>query len=166
MGDKVSRQPVDFWGNTRRAVLGQGLGMGWGDEFEARYMSGNEPYETALPRIRSEYGEYAKQYPFTQGASEFVGGVIPGVGMMMIPGMQPAGLMRLGALGAVSGALSGAGSATEGNRTSGAGGGALIGGGLGVGLPIALRGTGGALKWLQERLFSTPEVVQNRALER
>ena len=166
MGDKVSRQPVDFWGNTRRAVLGQGLGMGWGDEFEARYMSGNEPYETALPRIRSEYGEYAKQYPFTQGASEFVGGVIPGVGMMMIPGMQPAGLMRLGALGAVSGALSGAGSATEGNRTSGAGGGALIGGGLGVGLPIALRGTGGALKWLQERLFSTPEVVQNRALEK
>ena len=166
MADKVSRQPVDFWGNTRRAVLGQGLGMGWGDEFEARYMSGNEPYETALPRIRSEYGEYAKQYPFTQGASEFVGGVIPGVGMMMIPGMQPAGLMRLGALGAVSGALSGAGSATEGNRTSGAGGGALIGGGLGVSLPLALRGTGGALKWLQERLFSTPEVVQNRAVEK
>lgn len=178
MGDKVSdltlsnlvtgRRPVDPYLNTARAVLGQGLGMGWGDEAEAwlRSKLGNESYETLLPQIRSEYGQYAKQYPFTQGVSEFVGGAAPGVAMMMIPGMQPAGLARLGALGAASGAISGAGSATEGNRASGAGGGALIGGGLGVGLPLALRGTGGALKWLQERLFSTPKVVQDRALEK
>jgi len=163
MADKVVSDP---YLNTARAVLGQGLGMGWGDEAEAwlRSKMGNESYETALPRIRSEYGEYAKQYPITQGVSEFVGGAAPGIGMMMIPGMQPAGLMRLGALGATTGAVSGAGSATEGNRTSGAGGGALIGGGLGVGLPIALRAAGGAGKWLRERLFSTPEVVQDRAL--
>ena len=178
MGDKVSnltlsdlvtgREPVNPYSNTARAILGQGLTMGWGDEIEAGIRSKffNEPYETALPRIRSEYGQYAKQYPITQGVSEFVGGAAPGIGMMMIPGMQPAGLMRLGALGAASGAISGAGSATEDNRTSGAGSGALIGGGLGVGLPIALRGAGGALKWLQERLFSTPQVVQDRALEK
>jgi len=165
MADKVVPNP---YLNTARAVLGQGLGMGWGDEAEAwlRSKMGNESYETVLPKIRSEYGQYAKEYPITQGVSEFVGGAAPGIGMMMIPGMQPAGLMRLGALGAASGAVSGAGSATEGNRASGAGGGALIGGGLGVGLPIALRAAGGAGKWLRERLFSTPEVVQNRALEK
>lgn len=168
MADKVPGQPVDFLSNTARAVLGQGLGMGWGDEAEAwlRSKLGNESYETVLPKIRSEYGQYAKQYPITQGVSEFVGGAAPGVGMMFVPGMQPAGLMRLGALGAASGAISGAGSATEGDRMSGAGSGAVFGGGLGVGLPIALRGTGGALKWLQERLFSTPKVVQDRALEK
>ena len=178
MGDKVSnltlsdlvtgRRPVDPYLNTARAVLGQGVGMGWGEEAEAwlRSKLGNESYETVLPQIREEYGQYAKQYPITQGVSEFVGGAAPGIGMMMIPGMQPAGLMRLGALGAASGAISGAGSATEDNRTSGAGSGAVIGGGLGVGLPIALRGAGGALKWLQERLFSTPQVVQDRALEK
>ena len=168
MADKVPGQPVNPYSNTARAVLGQGLGMGWGDEAEAwlRSKLGNEPYETALPRIRSEYGQYAKQYPITQGVSEFVGGAAPGVGMMFVPGMQPAGLARLGALGAATGAISGAGSATEGDRMSGAGSGAVFGGGLGVGLPIALRGTGGASKWLQERLFSTPKVVQDRALEK
>ena len=178
MGDKVSnltlsdlvtgREPVNPYSNTARAILGQGLTMGWGDEIEAGIRSKffDEPYETALPRIREEYGQYAKQYPITQGVSEFVGGAAPGIGMMMIPGMQPAGLMRLGALGAASGAISGAGSATEGNRTSGAGSGAVIGGGLGVGLPIALRGAGGALKWLQERMFSTPKVIEDRALEK
>ena len=163
MADKVNP-----YSNTARAILGQGLTMGWGDEIEAGIRSKffNEPYETALPRIRSEYGQYAKQYPITQGVSEFVGGAAPGVGMMFVPGMQPAGLARLGALGAASGAISGAGSATEGDRMSGAGSGAVFGGGLGVGLPLALRGTGGAAKWLQERLFSTPKVVQDRALEK
>jgi len=176
MGDKVSnltlsdlvlgKRSVDPYLNTARAVLGQGVGMGWGDEAEAwlRSKLGNESYETALPRIRSEYGEYAKQYPITQGVSEFVGGAAPGVAMMFVPGMQPAGLARLGALGAASGAVSGAGSATEDNRARGAGSGALIGGGLGVSLPIAMRAVGGAGKWLRERLFSTPEVVQDRAL--
>ena len=165
MADKVVSDP---YLNTARAVLGQGVGMGWGDEAEAwlRSKLGNESYETVLPRIREEYGQYAKQYPITQGVSEFVGGAAPGIGMMFVPGMQPAGLMRLGALGAATGAVSGAGSATEGDRASGAGGGALIGGGLGVGLPIALRAAGGAGKWLRERLFSTPEVVQDRALEK
>ena len=178
MGDKVSnltlsdlvlgKRSVDPYLNTARAVLGQGVGMGWGDEAEAwlRSKLGNESYETALPRIREEYGRYAKQYPITQGVSEFVGGAAPGIGMMFVPGMQPAGLMRLGALGAATGAVSGAGSATEGDRVSGAGGGALIGGGLGVSLPIALRAAGGAGKWLRERLFSTPQVVQDRALEK
>lgn len=176
MGDKVSnltlsdlvlgKRSVDPYLNTARAVLGQGVGMGWGDEAEAwlRSKLGSESYETLLPQIRSEYGQYAKQYPITQGVSEFVGGAAPGIGMMFVPGMQPAGLMRLGALGAATGAVSGAGSATEGDRASGAGGGALIGGGLGVGLPIALRAAGGAGKWLRERLFSTPKVVQDRAL--
>ena len=45
MGDKVSnltlsdlvlgKRSVDPYLNTARAVLGQGLGMGWGDEAEA-----------------------------------------------------------------------------------------------------------------------------------
>ena len=73
MADKVSnltlsdlvlgKRSVDPYLNTARAVLGQGVGMGWGDEAEAwlRSKLGNESYETALPRIREEYGQYAKQ---------------------------------------------------------------------------------------------------------
>ena len=51
----------NYWGNTARAVLGQGLAMGWGDELEAkiRTMSGDETYEEELAMIADSYDVYA-----------------------------------------------------------------------------------------------------------
>ena len=76
-----------------RAAIGQGLGMGWGDEAEAwlRAKSGEGTYEQNLAKIRNEYGQYSKENPFVSGVAEFAGGAIPGVAAMMIPGGQGAG---------------------------------------------------------------------------
>jgi len=159
-----------------RAAIGQGLGMGWGDEAEAwlRAKSGEGTYEQNLAKIRNEYGQYSKENPFVSGAAEFTGGMIPGVAAMMIPGGQGAGaaalqrstagaLARLAAAGATTGAVSGAGSAEEGKRGSGAVTGSLIGGTLGVAIPVGLRTGKGAYNWLRERLAPTENVIAQRA---
>ena len=162
-----------------RAAIGQGLGMGWGDEGEAwlRSKLGQGSYEDQVKQIREEYGQYAKENPYTSGALEFAGGAAPGVAAMMIPGGQAAGaaqlqrstlgaLGRLAATGAATGAVAGAGAADEDKRLSGAGVGAVAGGILGVALPTALRGTGAAGKWLRERLYPTESVVAERAAQK
>ena len=159
-----------------RAVLGQGLGMGWGDEGEAwiREKLGQGKYEDLVKQIRQEYGQYAKENPYTAGALEFGGGAAPGIAAMLIPGGQAAGtaalqrstmgaLARLAGAGAASGAIGGAGAANEGDRLTGAGTGAVIGGTVGVALPTLLRGTGTGYKWLRDRLFPTDSTAQNRA---
>lgn len=159
-----------------RAGLGQGLGMGWGDEAEAwlRAKSGQGSYEDNLKRIRQEYGQYAGENPFTAGAAEFTGGALPGVGMMMLPGGQGAGaaqlgrstmgaLGRLGLMGAGTGAVAGAGTATEGERGSGAISGGAVGGMLGVALPLGMRAGSSTYNWLRGRLFPTEELAQKTA---
>jgi hypothetical protein len=159
-----------------RAAIGQGLGMGWGDEAEAwlRAKSGEGTYEQNLAKIRNEYGQYSKENPFVSGVAEFAGGAIPGVAAMMIPGGQGAGaaalqrstmgaLARLAAAGAATGAVSGAGSAKEGERGSGAVTGGAIGGTLGVAIPVGLRGSKGAYNWLRERLAPTESLIAQRA---
>jgi len=160
---------------SARAALGQGLMMGFGDEAEAwlRSKTNDGSYEANLQKIRKEYGQYAKENPIASIVSEVGGGIVPGVAAMFIPGMQPAaaastigGLARLSALGATSGAVSGAGSATEGQRGSGAVSGAFLGGALGATVPVALRGVGGGAKWLNERLFPTEALAQTRATEK
>jgi hypothetical protein len=85
-----------FIGGTRAAV-GQGLGMGWGDEAEAwlRSKLGNESYEDNLKKVRNEYAEFSQQYPVTSGTSEFLGGAAPGVAMMMYPPTRQAGAQRV-----------------------------------------------------------------------
>lgn len=159
-----------------RALLGQGLGMGWGDEAEAwlRSKAGEGDYEGDLNRIRQEYGQYAKENPFVSGASEFVGGALPGVGMMLVPGGQAAGaaqlgrstmgaLGRLALTGAAAGTVSGAGSATEGQRGLSAVMGGVLGGTLGAALPISMRGMGGAARWLRDRLIPSEARAQSAA---
>jgi len=166
----------EFLGGAR-ALLGQGLGMGWGDEGEAwlRSKLGEDDYEQNLKRIREEYAQFSKKHPFTAGASEFAGGAAPGIAAMFIPGMQPVGaaqigatgmgaLARMSALGGLSGAVSGAGSAGEDSRGSGAASGAVLGAGLGLALPVALRGAGAGARWLQERLMPTEALVGERAI--
>lgn len=151
--------------NLARAVIGQGMGMGWGDEGEAwlRSKLGDEEYDDALKRIRSEYGHYAKTNPGTAATAEFVGGAAPGVAAMMLPGMQSVGAnqvarsgigaaARMGLAGAATGAIAGSGAAEEGDRMSGAGTGAVLGGALGLAIPAGIRAAGGASNWLKERL--------------
>lgn len=170
---------ADGYTNAARAFLGQGLGMGWGDEGEAwlRSKLGGQPYEQALQQIRQEYAQYARENPGTAMAAEFAGGMAPAIGMMFVPGAQPAAaaqmqrttlgtLGRLAALGGATGAVSGAGSATEGERGTGAVVGGTLGTVIGGGAPVVLRGAKGAGQWLRERLAPTEAVISQRAGEK
>ena len=166
---------ADPYVGAARAVLGQGLGMGWGDEAEAwlRSRLGQGSYEQNLGQIRGEYGQYHKENPVLAPTLEFAGGVAPGLAAMMIPGGQAAGaaqlartavpassgLLKSGALGALTGGISGAGSAEQ-DRASGALAGTALGGALGVATPIAMRGASSAAKWLAERLNPTSAGAQ------
>ena len=165
--------------NLTRAVLGQGLGMGWGDEAEAwlRSKLGDQPYEQALGQIRQEYARYARENPATTMAAEFAGGMAPAVGMMFVPGAQGAAvtqaqrstmgaLARLAALGGATGAVSGAGTAEEGGRIGGAVTGGTLGTIIGGGAPVVLRSAKGAGQWLRERLAPTESVISSRAGEK
>jgi len=162
--------------NAARAFLGQGLGMGWGDEAEAwlRSKLGDQPYEQALGQIRQEYARYARENPATAMAAEFAGGMAPAVGMMFIPGAQPAAaaqaqrstmgaLARLAALGGATGAVSGAGTAEEGGRVGGAVTGGTLGTIIGGGAPVVLRGAKGAGQWLRERLNPSEATISQAA---
>lgn len=162
-----------------RAFLGQGLGMGWGDEAEAwlRSKLSDQPYEQALKQIRQEYAQYSKESPVLSTAAEFAGGMAPAVGMMLLPGGQPAGAAQLGtstmgalaklaALGGVTGTVSGAGSAEEGGRTSGAVTGGTLGTAIGLGTPIAIRSAKGAGSWLRDRIAPSEATIATRAGEK
>ena len=167
-----------------RALLGQGLGMGWGDEGEAwlRSKLGSKSYEDNLAKIRDEYAQYSAENPYAAGTLEFAGGMLPAVGMMLTPGGQPAALAQTGRAsagmlsrlaqspmarsifaGGTTGAVAGAGTATEGERGSGAGAGALMGTTLGAAIPVGMRTAGGGYNWLKERLMPTPQGIQDRA---
>ena len=170
-----------------RAMLGQGLGMGWGDEGEAwlRSKLGSGSYEDNLAKIRDEYARYSAENPYTAGTLEFGGGMAPAVAMMLTPGGQPAAIAQtqrasasaLAKLaqspmarsifaGGTSGAVAGAGTATEGERGSGAGSGALMGTALGAAIPVAMRTGKGGYNWLKERLMPTPQGIQDRASQK
>ena len=59
--------------NMARALLGQGLTMGWGDELEAMLSKGD--YQTNLDNIRQLYAKYAKENPIESTTAEFIGGL-------------------------------------------------------------------------------------------
>lgn len=97
MADKI---PVNPYIGSARALVGQGIGMNWGDEAEAwlRSKIGQGSYEENLNKIRGEYTQFGREHPLLQGGLEFVGGAIPAVGAMFTPGGQVPGAARLGAL--------------------------------------------------------------------
>ena len=74
----------NFWGNTARAVLGQGLAMGWGDELEARIrsMRGDETYEEELNMINDSYTQFADENPGVALSGEIGGGFLPLIGSL------------------------------------------------------------------------------------
>lgn len=68
--------------NFARALIGQGLGMGWGDEAEAwlRSKVSGRPYAEEREQINRQYGQFAQRYPIMAPATEFAGGVLPAIG--------------------------------------------------------------------------------------
>lgn len=125
------------YGNIKAGI--QGLTMGFGDEFEATVKSllTKTPYEQNISALRFSKEEFERQQPMQALASE-VGGSVPtallgGYGAVNIASRIPqaANLMSKipttlkafgGAAGAggVSGAITGAGTASEGERQQGA----------------------------------------------
>jgi len=74
--------------NFARALIGQGVGMGWGDEAEAwlRSRITGRPYEGERARINQEYNQFQERNPYGAPIAEFAGGVLPAVGAyMMMP---------------------------------------------------------------------------------
>jgi hypothetical protein len=155
-----------------RAAIGQGLMMGWGDEAEAwlRSKLGDNDYEPELKQVQSEYGKYSAENPSSSTALEFAGGALPAVfvpevTLPKILGSAVTGAYKRGmGLGALQGAIAGAGNAKEGERSMGAQYGAASGATLGAAVPALMRGTGASIKWLRERLAPTESFIENQAL--
>jgi hypothetical protein len=176
--------------NFGRAV-GQGLGLGFGDEAVARVRAKmeNRPYEDVVKEEREAYQKFQEKHPFAALGTELVSGAIPTIGMAMIPGAGTPGAVmgasrmgmaakslaqympkfmtgsmgRAAGAGATTGAIAGAGSETEGNRTSGA----LSGGATGAVLgPTVAKGAqliGQGAVAVKNALRPSPGAVEQRA---
>lgn len=181
------RKPADPYVGAARAAIGQGLGMGWGDEAEAWLRSklpGSKGYDAELAKINREYAQYSAENPTIAPTLEFAGGVAPVAASYFLPGGQaaaPATTARaVGALGKLravaaspvgrsaltglaTGAVSGAGSAKPGERVSGGVTGGLIGTAVGAGAPVVIRGGGAGARWLKDRLAPNEAEITARA---
>ena len=172
-----------------RAVVGQGLGMGWGDEAEAWLRSklgGSKGYEAELAKINQEYAQYSKENPFVAPALEFTGGAAPALAAMLAtpatggaaaPAAIAAGARSAGALsrlaanpyvrgavvGSGTGIVSGAGSAQPGERGIGAVGGGAAGLVLGTAAPAVIRGGKSLATFARDRLSRDPGYIESRA---
>ena len=176
--------------NFGRAV-GQGLGLGFGDEAVARVRAKmeNRPYEDVVKEEREAYQQFQDKHPFAALGTELVSGAIPTIGMAMVPGAGTAGSVMgasrmgmaaskltqylpkfmTGTMGkaagtaATTGAVAGAGSATEGNRGMGA----LEGGATGAVLgPTVAKGAqliGQGAVAVKNALRPSPGAVEQRA---
>ena len=176
--------------NIGRAV-GQGLGLGFGDEAVARVRAKMEgrPYEDVVKEEREAYQRFQEKNPFTALGTELVSGLIPTIGMAMIPGAGTAGAIASGSrtamaaqrlasalpkfmtgttakaagAGATTGAIAGAGSATEGNRTSGAASGATTGAVLGPTVAKSIEMGGKGVRAVKNAIKPSPGAVEQRA---
>jgi hypothetical protein len=125
-----------------RAAL-QGLTMGFSDEAEARFRAarGEGRYEDILAGLRQAKQRFEQQAPIGSTVAEMVGSVptmaLGGLGtarmLAAVPGaaarMSPltTGMAGAATTSGITGAISGAGQAEPGERTSGAGTGAALG---------------------------------------
>jgi hypothetical protein len=141
--------------------VAQGATFGFADELEAAFRTGQisgEQYQALRDRLRQQQTQFRQDYPILGGGAEvtgalaapfaafkYLGKAAPAVQEAISGVTFPQQVVRGGATGAVTGALSGAGTAekdvTGGATTSG-----IIGGGLGASVPLALRGAGGVIK--------------------
>jgi hypothetical protein len=160
--------------NFARALIGQGVGMGWGDEAEAwlRSRITGRPYEGERARINQQYNEFQQRNPYLAPAAEFAGGVLPAVGAYMAlpftggasaPVAAATTARTAGALGTIANRIAG-------NTAARVGAGAATGAATGVGIndqidegtvrDAALLGTVGAVTGGQAprvaRMLATP----------
>jgi len=176
--------------NLGRAV-GQGLGLGFGDEAIARVRAKMEgrPYEDVVREEREAYQRFQEKNPFIALGTELVSGIVPTVGMALIPGAGTpgavAGSARMGmaaqklaqympgfmkgsmgkaaGTAAATGAVAGAGSATEGQRTSGAVTGGATGAVLGPTVAKTVQLGGQGVKAVKNAIQPSPNAVEQRA---
>jgi hypothetical protein len=176
--------------NIGRAV-GQGLGLGFGDEAIARVRSKMEgrPYEDVVREEREAYEKFQSRYPFAALGTELASGIIPTLGLAMVPGAGTPGAVvggtrmaqaanrlrqslpgfmtgsmgRAAGAGATTGAIAGAGSETEGNRTSGAVSGGTTGAVLGPAAAKTIQLGGQGVSAVKNALRPSPGAVEQRA---
>ena len=176
--------------NIGRAV-GQGLGLGFGDEAVARVRAKmeNRPYEDVVKEEREAYQRFQEKNPFTALGTELVSGLIPTIGMAMIPGAGTPGAVlggtrtamaaqrlasalpkfmtgttaKAAGAGATTGAIAGAGSETEGNRTSGAVSGGATGLVLGPTVAKSIEMGGKGVRAVKNAIKPSPNAVEQRA---
>lgn len=143
-----------------RAVA-QGATFGFADELEAALRTGRisgPEYEKLRNQLRAQQGQFGQDYPNVKTPLELAGGVIVPVGgfqaakraetgaQTMLAGQGLRGQMARGAgVGAATGALSGAGYATQ-DTGEEAVKGSIFGGVLGGTVPVALKGAGGVIR--------------------
>jgi len=186
---RISISPEDSAGYMR-ALVGQGLGMGWGDEAEAwlRSKALGTNYDEEVRKIRQGYAEFSRRNPIASTVTEFAGGALPTVALMAAtpftggaaaPAAAAAGARSAGTLsqlaarygrnigaGAATGAVSGAGVADEGDRLGEAGVGAIIGGGVGAALPAVVQAGRSGANFLRSRLSDAEPTIDRFAAER
>ena len=178
--------------NLGRAAIGQGLGLGWGDEAEAwlRSKLTNRPMDEVHQEIKNSYAQYALKNPVTSAAAEFGGAFIPTVvgaiaepftGGASTPVTIAGGLRTAGALsklkaayeaspyfrgavtGGVTGGVAGAGGAEEGERLQQGAIGSVLGTGLGVAIPAAIKGGSEIVDWAKGKLGPSAEYIKDKA---
>lgn len=174
-----------------RALIGQGLGMGWGDEAEAwlrSKLSGGRPYEEEVADLRRQYADFQKRNPVGSNVAEFVGGALPTVASLLATPFtggaaapvaaaataRTAGALgrlagqygRTAAIGGATGAVTGAGTADEGDRLNEAVVGGLLGTGVGLALPAGMAAVSGGRRMLRDALASGDDATAKVASER
>lgn len=165
--EQASLAPVPYSGGAEaaRALIGQGLGMGFGDEAEAAIRSAfsDEDYKVIRDRLRAQQSQFGQDYPVTQTGLELAGGLALPLGAV---GMGAKGLMtgastlgtvgRGAAAGGLSGGITGAGTAKEmadvpmDVASSG-----ILGAGIGAIAPSAINLTGRAFRSVADSLGLT-----------
>jgi len=176
--------------NVGRAV-GQGLGLGFGDEAIARVRAKMEgrPYEDVVAEERAAYQKFQEKHPYFALGTELVSGMVPTVAMAMVPGAGTAGVVanaprmaataqkfmaalprfmtgtmgKAATTGATTGAIAGAGSATEGERTAGALEGGATGAVLGPTVAKGLQVVGAGAKAIKNAIAPSATAVEQRA---
>ena len=176
--------------NIGRAV-GQGLGLGFGDEAIAKVRAKMEgrPYEDVVKEEREAYQRFQEKNPFTALGTELVSGLVPTIGMAVIPGAGTPGAVlggtrtamaaqrlasalpkfmtgttaKAAGAGATTGVIAGAGSETEGNRTSGAFSGGATGLVLGPTVAKSIEMGGKGIRAVKNAIKPSPNAVEQRA---
>jgi hypothetical protein len=159
-----------------RALLGQGLGMGFGEEIEAgvRAPFSDESYKEIRDRLRAQQTQFGKDYPVTSTGLEIAGGLAMPIGAVGLgaKGAMSAGKSILGTIGrgsltgAGAGAVSGAGTAKEiqdvpSNMLSSG----ILGGAVGGAAPTAINLTGKLVRNVVDGLgYSNATKVASRKL--